>query len=313
VVGTIILIIIGAILLAALVLWLFGERWRLLRRSTWESLKAGGLRNLLNLKSLDMYIYKRWTNQYVGILIKHFVPHIVPHLRAREKRRLADHHHSKVLTPEMARAIITNNREIPLHDLEQVIPYSMARSLVLNAPPAVAVCECACRHARQNPCQPTQVCMAIGQPFVDFALEHNPESSRRLTQSEALELLRAEHERGHIHTAWFKDTLMDRLYAICNCCKCCCGGIEAMVKYGLPVLAPSGYIARVDETRCAACAICENACPFGAIQIDDTAVVNWEACMGCGVCVGQCPNEAMSLVRDERKGVPLDVRILAQD
>ena len=33
--------------------------------------------------------------------------------------------------------------------------------------------------------------------------------------------------------------------------------------------------------------------------------------MGCGVCVGQCPNQALSLVRDERKGAPLDVGVLS--
>jgi Pyruvate/2-oxoacid:ferredoxin oxidoreductase delta subunit len=32
--------------------------------------------------------------------------------------------------------------------------------------------------------------------------------------------------------------------------------------------------------------------------------------MGCGVCEAQCPNDALELVRDERKGVPLDVRAL---
>ncbi len=81
----------------------------------------------------------------------------------------------------------------------------------------------------------------------------------------------------------------------------------------VPVLASSGYVAQVDETLCAACATCEDACPFKAIQVNETSVVNWEACMGCGVCVGQCPDEAMSLVRDERKGVPMDVRLLAQE
>jgi len=44
--------------------------------------------------------------------------------------------------------------------------------------------------------------MVIGKPFTDFILEHNPDSSRRLTQAEAIELLREEHERGHMHTAW---------------------------------------------------------------------------------------------------------------
>ena len=32
--------------------------------------------------------------------------------------------------------------------------------------------------------------------------------------------------------------------------------------------------------------------------------------MGCGVCVSQCPNDALSLTRDERKGIPLDVKAL---
>jgi NAD-dependent dihydropyrimidine dehydrogenase PreA subunit len=36
--------------------------------------------------------------------------------------------------------------------------------------------------------------------------------------------------------------------------------------------------------------------------------VIWEKCMGCGVCEGHCDTGAIVLVRDERKGVPLDVR-----
>ena len=304
--GTIFFIIIGLFLIGLLGLWLFGERWRLLRRSTWEGLRASGLRNLLNFRALHMYIYGRWTNQYINLLIKR----IFPRLDARGRQRWADHYHGKVLTPEHARAIISLDREIPLRDLEQIVPYPVARDLVLKGPPEVAVYECGCRHARTNPCQPTQVCMVIGQPFVGFVLEHNPQSSRRLTQSEALELLREEHERGHLHSAWFKDVLLNRFYAICNCCKCCCAGIEAMRKYDTPMLASSGYVAQVDEKLCAACSTCEDACPFSAVKVDTTAEVNWEACMGCGVCVGQCPNEAMSLVRDERKGVPLDVRLV---
>ncbi len=84
-----------------------------------------------------------------------------------------------------------------------------------------------------------------------------------------------------------------------------------MVKYGATIMISSGYVAKVDEGLCAACSTCEKACPFNAIKVvDATAVVDWEACMGCGVCVGQCPSEALTLVRDERKGEPLDVRLL---
>jgi len=307
-VGMIILIVGGVLMIGVLTLWLFGERWHPLRRSTWRFLREGGLGRLLNGSALHAYFYGRWTNQYINVLINR----IYPGLDEEGRQRWADHYHGKVLTQEQAHAIITLNEDIPLRDLEQIIPYPEARDIVLKGPPDVAVYECGCRHARATHCEPTQVCMIIGQPFVDFVLEHNPLSSRRLSQTEALELLEAEHNRGHVHSAWFKDVCLDRFYVICNCCKCCCGGIEGMTKYGMRLMTSSGYVAQVDKMLCAACGTCEDACPFGAIEVDGTAIVSWEMCMGCGVCVGQCPNEAMSLVRDERKGEPLDVRVLAE-
>jgi ferredoxin len=33
----------------------------------------------------------------------------------------------------------------------------------------------------------------------------------------------------------------------------------------------------------------------------------YEKCMGCGVCVSKCEQGALSLVRDEAKGVPLEI------
>ena len=306
--GTVVLIVVGAILVTMVVLWLFGEQWHPLRRSTWLFMRQAGLRKILNGSGLHGYIYGRWTNQYIKYLITRVFPKFA---HAHRKARLADHYHGKVLTTELAQAFITLDHDISLRDLEQIIPYSMARDLVLKGSPDVTVFECACRHARPNPCQPIQVCMAIGQPFADFIFEHHPKSSRRLSQSEALELLRQEHERGHVHSAWFKDVLLNRFYAICNCCKCCCAGIEAMVKYGIPTLASSGYVAQVVEANCTACGTCVDACPFGALSLNEVLTVNLEKCMGCGVCAGQCPGEAISLERDERKGVPLDVRSLA--
>ena len=86
-----------------------------------------------------------------------------------------------------------------------------------------------------------------------------------------------------------------------------------MTKYNAPTVASSGYVAQVDEAICQECSTCEESCPFQAIQMNGNAAVKWESCMGCGVCVDQCPNGALSLVRDERKGVPLDVKMLAQE
>jgi len=306
--GTIVMISLGLILSSLFGLWLVGERGKLLRPSTWTSMKVFGLKQILNLKGPHMYIYGRWTNQYVKTLVHY----IIPRLNSAGKKWLSDRYHAKVITAEQAKAIISINQNIPLRDLEQIIPYPMARDLVLKGPPDVIAYECPCRHSRPHSCQPTQVCLVIGQPFVDFILEHNPQSSRRLTQNEALELLEEEHNRGHVHTAWFKSACLDRFYNICNCCKCCCGGIEAMMKYGVPMLASSGYIVRVDKDLCVACGACVAACPFDAISlVDDGINLDWQKCMGCGVCIDPCPNHARSLVRDEGKGLPLDVRLYA--
>lgn len=302
--ATITLFAFGAVLVLLAGLWLFGERWRFLRPSTRRSVREGGL----GLNALHGYVYGRWTNQYVDVLIHRLVPRLKP----RGGKWLSDHYHGKVLTHDEAEAIIANPKDIPLRDLEQIIPYPTARNLVLQGPPDVAAYECACRHARATPCHPTQVCMVVGQPGVDFILEHNPHSSRRLTQAEALDLLRAEHERGHLHSAWFKDAMQNRFYALCNCCKCCCGGVEAMTRYGIPMMASSGYVAALDRALCNLCGVCVDACLFNALSMDDSTVErSWELCMGCGVCVEKCPTQAMTLVRDEKKGVPLDVRLLA--
>ncbi len=300
-------LILGAIGIV-FIIWIYGERWRPIRPSTLNFMKEAGLRRILNLSVLHSYFYGRWTNQYINLLVNH----ITPNIGDRGRRWLANRYHGKVLTHEHARAIVTLEEDIHLHSLEKIIPYPIARDLVLKAPPDIAVYECGCRHARKDHCQPTQVCMVIGQPFVDFVLEHNPHSSRRITQKEALRILQAEHERGHVHSAWFKDACLDRFYSICNCCKCCCGGIEAMTKHKAPMIASSGFIAEIDSNLCTSCGNCIEICPFNALSMNgETSHLNWEKCMGCGVCIDQCQSGAISLIRDERKGEPLDISFLA--
>jgi NAD-dependent dihydropyrimidine dehydrogenase PreA subunit len=288
-------------------LWLVGERGRPLGLpSTRAALKGsdGGSGRRLDLKTVHGYVYGRWSKQYIGFCIHH----LLPRMGERLKGRWADRYHGKVLPTDLAKAIITLDHDIERQDLEQIIPYPIARDIVLTGPPDVVLLDCPCRLARENPCEPIQVCMIVGDGA--FVLDHLPESSRRVDQAEALALLEAEHARGHVHVAYFKDACDDRFYAICNCCSCCCGGIEAMVAYGVPMVASSGYVAQVDADLCAACGECEDTCPFDAVHVEETAVVDWVGCMGCGVCVDRCTTGAMALVADGRKGIPLDVRAL---
>ena len=224
----------------------------------------------------------------------------------------ADGYHGKVVPLEQATQLVTVDEEIRLTDLEQIIPYSRARDIILKNPDHIVVLDCPCRSVRAEPCEPLDVCLIIGEPFASFVADHHPRRSRWIEPEEAVTILREEDERGHVHHAFFKDAMLDRFYAICNCCRCCCGAMQAH-RTGVPMLAPSGYVSEVDPALCEGCGACEDVCPFGAVSLSDGhARVNVDTCMGCGVCVSRCERGAMTLRREARKGEPLDIRRLKE-
>jgi ferredoxin len=276
---------------------------------------------------LHGYVYGRWPYLYIGLATgERGLPRVLaPLVRAAgrlflgsrsgesveaSRRRLADRYHGKVVPTDAAEQLVTLDVPVELRDLEQIIPYATARDIVMREPDHIVALECPCRSVRKDPCLPLDVCLIIGEPFASFVAEHHPEKSRWITPQEAVDVLRAERDRGHVHHAFFKDAMLHRFYAICNCCPCCCGAMQAFGS-GTPMLAPSGYVSTVDEARCVDCGACAEVCPFGALSMEDGAlVIDDDACMGCGVCVAKCPQEALSLSQDPAKGEPLRIREL---
>jgi ferredoxin len=269
------------------------------------------------------YIYARWPYFYIGVgTEQHPLGRLLgPLVRWLERLfppspnrvTLADTYHGKVVPLGAATQLVTVDEEINLNNLEHIIPYPRARDIVLKNPDHIVVIECPCRAVRANPCQPLDVCLIVGEPFANFVVEHHPDRSRWITPDEAVDILRAEHERGHVHHAFFKDAMLDRFFAICNCCACCCGAMQIHQR-GTPMLASSGYVARVDADLCTGCGVCADSCQFGALTTnDDTAIVDTDVCMGCGVCVSRCAHGAISLARDPSKGEPLEIRQLIAD
>ena len=54
--------------------------------------------------------------------------------------------------------------------------------------------------------------------------------------------------------------------------------------------------AKVDVIKCEACNDCVNACPTGAISIEnDKAKIDEAACSDCSLCVDTCPKQAISM------------------
>jgi ferredoxin len=268
------------------------------------------------------YVYLRWPYLYIGIgkgdhpLSKIFGPlwrGIVRFLAVQETSNNAaftDTYHGKVIPTEAATQLVTIKEDIRIDDLEQIIPYKKARSLILKNPDHIIVLECPCRAAKKNPCYPLDVCLIVGEPFASHVAAHHPNRSRWISQEEAVNILKAERDRGHVSHAFFKDAMLDRFYAICNCCECCCGAMK-FHQNGIPMLASSGYVAQVDIDLCIGCGDCQTVCQFHAISLDDGhSRVNFESCMGCGVCEAHCNQGAITLALDERKGIPLEIQKL---
>jgi len=275
---------------------------------------------------LHGYAYAKWPYRYIGwakgdrkvpVLLLPLVGLVAKLFLGKAagrgpaaKQAFADHYHGKVVPTRAAEQLVTLEVDIELRGLEKIIPYATAQDILLQDPDHIVVLDCPCRSGVENPCLPLDVCLIIGEPFASFVLEHHPNRSRRIAQSEAVDILRAERDRGHVHHAFFKDAMLGRFYAICNCCSCCCGAMRAF-RNGTPMLASSGYVAEVDAERCESCGACVEICPFGALSMEnDLALVDADRCMGCGVCVANCPQGALALVLEPSKGDPLVIRKL---
>lgn len=279
-------------------------------------------------KFLHGYFYARWPYLYIGaakadlpwvkrlLPVINFISRINPFKKETSSQHgvdlashtIADSYHGKAIPLNTARELIMIREPINKPDLEYVVPYTQARSIILEHPDHIVVLDCPCRAGKENHCSPIDVCLIVGEPFASFISEHQPQKSRWITQEEAVKILEEEDARGHVHHAFFKDAMLGRYYAICNCCSCCCGAMKAH-KNHIPMLASSGYVAQIDHDLCLDCGTCHDYCQFSALGFDDhyTSVVNFEACMGCGVCVSKCPQDAISLHLEPAKGVPLEV------
>ena len=280
--------------------------WLVIRRkdSTAKLARFHGWRGAKNF--IHSYVYLRWTSSYlkpVRYALEH--PRLFPaRLYRGAGEKLMNTHHAKVITSETAKRLVDIKEPVVVRNPEQVLPFERARDIILENSEHIAVTDCPCRQIAENPCLPIDVCFVLGEPFVDFVVEHKKGNARRVDTGEALEILEREHERGRVHTAWFKDAAGDRLYSLCNCCSCCCLGMRAL-SLGFGVVTSSGFTAGIDHDSCTLCESCIDSCQFNALSMADEVKVDADACKGCGVCVGVCPAEAIRLEEDASKPGPL--------
>ena len=173
-----------------------------------------------------------------------------------------------------------------------VLTYQKVYQLIDDAE-VVGLSHCACRTAFANCDAPLEACMLFDDTCT-YLVDRG--YARYITKDEMKSLLREFDEIGLVHNV---NNSQDKLQFICNCCRCCCGFLRGLVEFDAPnTLASSGFLARVDGELCTGCAVCEERCPVGAIELsDELAVVKKERCIGCGLCASGCSTDAVELYR----------------
>jgi len=193
--------------------------------------------------------------------------------------------------------------------LPEVLDWERATAIIENAS-AIAVSLCYCRHKNfhlgSSCAAPLENCLSINSG-ADFVIRRS--FGRALGTAEALEILHAARENGLVHIA---DNVAQSPAYICSCCGCCCGQLQAINRYALPAVTPSGFSASWSGQHCSGCSQCSQACPVGAITMTAQSaqtqasgkplpVIDAERCIGCGICAYTCGKKALTMVRRTRQ------------
>lgn len=196
--------------------------------------------------------------------------------------------------------------------LPDVLAWERASEVVGEAR-SWAISLCFCRHKAEHlgeACDaPMENCLSLNGG-ADFVVRRG--FGRAVERAEAMDVLARSRETGLVQIA---DNVRNRPTFVCNCCGCCCEQLQAVNRWQLPAVNPSGFLPRHDGARCSGCSRCARACPVGAIAMAperETAKrknalsprIDEERCIGCGVCAGACHKDALAM---DRGGKPRPV------
>lgn len=128
--------------------------------------------------------------------------------------------------------------------------------------------DCSCRTSRRlmgEGCGHLEkdMCICVGDA-AEFGIKTN--RVREITYEETLEILRKAEENGLVHQITNVDG-EDKIFGICNCCRCSCFALRNSQYFNTPNLSRSNFVAKIDDEKCVACGQCVENCPANAVKL----------------------------------------------
>ena len=214
-----------------------------------------------------------------------------------------EHYIMKLLIPKWGLKVVPIGESID--QTVTVAPNEEIRKIIERVP-IYAVGDCFCRTilAKRKCNKPVDVCMIVGWGQELENLIDNGEY-RRVSLEQILDKLEQIDKHALVSQLVFFPN-DQTFYNICNCCGCCCVGIQALKKFSTPIIVGSPFYAKIDPEKCIGCLKCKNErCNFDAIKKvrlngEIKAEVVTERCYGCGLCASKkygCPEGAITLFR----------------
>jgi len=193
-------------------------------------------------------------------------------------------------------AVLSRKNELEIMDFDRA-------SNVIKDARFITVSMCFCRHKMQHlgkECDaPMETCITLGDSA--YTLDKHG-YGRAIDVVEGLEILSMAYEHNLVQCG---ENVRNGSVFMCNCCGCCCEGMEAVKKFGsLNPIQTTAFLPQVIEESCVGCGKCSKTCPIDAIKVDPIskkAKVDESMCLGCGICLRNCNKKSIYLKSREKK------------
>jgi len=216
--------------------------------------------------------------------------------------RLETIYRKKGRLPEAVKAALVSKAK--MEHFGQVLPIEEISEVIGQARTMVRM-PCACRWNIEK--KEERCCYAVSYGpeawYKDIDMGYfgkaSDEGLESLTADNAIAQMKEMEEQGAVHTIW---TMMTPFIgAICNCSPEECLAMRTLSRTRVETMERAEYVARVDETLCTGCGLCDARCHFHAIGSrirtgGSIARIDPQRCFGCGLCRRACSTGAISLV-----------------